>query len=90
MSKQCEIDKAVGDYLMFTDEATFCLAGKVNKKNIHIWGTEQSHVVVQVICDLPKVNMFFAVSKTKVHGPFFFAEATVGHKTYLDMLEQWL
>jgi hypothetical protein len=90
MIKQCEVDEVVGDYPIFSDETTFHLAGKVNKKNIHIWGTEQSHVVVQVICNLPKVNMFFAVSKTKVHASFFFAEATFSHKTYLDVLEQWL
>lgn len=86
----CEVDEAVGDYLVLSDDATFHLAGKVNKRNIHLWGTEQSHVVVQVICDLPKVTMFFPVSKTKVHGPFFFAEATISHKTYLNILEQWL
>jgi hypothetical protein len=90
MIKQYEVDDTVGDYLIFSDEATFHLAGKVKKKNVYIWATELSHIIVQVICDLPKVNMFFGVSKTKVHDPFSFAEATVSHTTYLDILEQWL
>ena len=38
----------------------------------------------------PKVNVFFAISKMKVYGPFFFMERTITGRTYLDMLENWL
>jgi hypothetical protein len=86
----CEVDETFGDYLVFSDEATFHLSGKLNKKDVRIEGTEQPHVTVQVICDLPKVNAFCAVSKTKVYGPFFSAEATVTSSTYPDMLEPCL
>jgi hypothetical protein len=30
------------------------------------------------------------VSREKVHGPFFFAKATVTGDSFLDMLESWL
>jgi hypothetical protein len=52
-------------------------------------GTEKLHVTVQDFRDLPKANVFSAMSKTKVHGPFS-VEATVSSTTYLDMLEQWI
>ena len=38
----------------------------------------------------PEVNVFCAVSRKKVHGPFFFNEATVTGYSFLDMLENWL
>jgi len=36
------------------------------------------------------VNVFCALSQTKVDGPFFFAEDTVTLVTYLAMLQNWL
>jgi len=40
--------------------------------------------------DSPKVNVFCAISRRRVFGPFFFAEDTVTGRVYLDMLENWL
>ena len=40
--------------------------------------------------DSPKVNVFCALSQTKVYGLFFFAENTVTVVTYLAMLQNWL
>jgi hypothetical protein len=46
-----------------------------------IWGSQNPHQVVEHVRDSPKVNVFCAVSRTQVYGPFFFAEATVtGHR----------
>jgi hypothetical protein len=38
----------------------------------------------------PKVNVFCALSQTKVYGPFFFDENTVTGETNLAMLQKWL
>lgn len=76
--------------LVFSDEATFYLSGKVNRHNIRIWGTENPHATVQHERDSPKLNVFCAVSSTKVYGPFFFNENTVTGISYLDMLQLWL
>jgi hypothetical protein len=40
--------------------------------------------------DSLRVNVFCALSQTKVYGPFFFAENTVTGVTYLMMLQNWL
>ena len=43
--------------MVFSDEATFHVYGKVNKHNIRIWGSENSCEVVEEERDGPKVNV---------------------------------
>ena len=76
--------------LVFSDEATFHVCGKVNRHNLRIWGTENLRARIEYVRDSPKVNVFCAVSFCKVYGPFFIAEATVTGINYLDMLQLWL
>ena len=76
--------------LIFSDEATFHLSGKVNRHNVRIWGLQNPHGALEHERDSPKVNVFCALSQTKVHGPFFFAENAVTGVTYLAMLQNWL
>ena len=83
-------DDGFDDRLVFSDEATFHVNGKVNKHNTRIWGTENPHEILEYQRDSPKVNVFCAVSKKAVYGPFFFEGATVNGDTYLNMLENWL
>jgi hypothetical protein len=71
--------------LVFSNEATFCLSGKVNRHSVRIWGMENPHASVQHERDSPKVNVFCAISSRKVYGPFFFLEETVTGILYLDM-----
>jgi hypothetical protein len=72
--------------IIFSDEATFHLSGKANRHNIRIWGSEKPVAVVEMERESPKVNVFCAVSRRRVFGPFFFAEKSV----YLKMLQNWL
>jgi hypothetical protein len=76
--------------VIFSNEATFHLSGKVNRHNVSVWGTEPPHEIVQLERDSPKVNVFCAMSQTKLYGPFFFGERTVTGRCYLDMLQLWL
>ena len=76
--------------LIFSDEATFHLSGKVNRHNVRLWGTENPRAIVALERDSPKVNVFCAMSQTKLYGPFFFCEKTVTGTSYLDMLQLWL
>ncbi|XP_066996029.2 uncharacterized protein [Anabrus simplex] len=85
-----EEDDGFLDRVVFSDEATFHVSGKVNKQNVHIWGATKPHCYVEHVRDSPKVNVFCAVSNTKVYGPFFFNEQTVTGLTYLDLLTEWL
>jgi hypothetical protein len=87
--EMCDSDKNLMDRLVFSDEATLHLSGKVNRHNIRIWRSEDPHETVQHERDSPKVNVFCAMSKGKIYGPFFFAEATVNGIAYLDLLTEW-
>jgi hypothetical protein len=77
------------ELIVFTDECTFHLSGKVNTHNCRIWGTENPHEVIEHQRDSPKVNVWCAMTINKVYGPFFFVEKTVSGITFLDMLEQF-
>jgi hypothetical protein len=63
---------------IFSDEATFHINGKVNRHNVRVWGTENPHVTLEHERDSSKVNVFCAISKEKVYGPFFFVENSHG------------
>jgi len=76
--------------LIFCNETTFHISGKVNVHNVRTWGTEQPHAQIEHQRDSPKVNLFCAVSREKEHGQFFFTEPTVTGDSFLDMLENWL
>ena len=58
--------------------------------NVRIWGSEHPHEVVQYQRDSPKLNVFCALSRRQMYGPFCFAEATVTGVAYLSMLQEWL
>jgi hypothetical protein len=46
-------------------------------------------VFLEPVRDSPKVNVFYAVSKERVYGPFFFMETTITGIVYLDMLQYY-
>ena len=76
--------------LVFSDEATFHVCDKVNRHNVRIWVTENSHATMEHVHDSPNVNVFCAVSSCKVYGTFFFAVSAVTGINYLDVLQLWL
>ena len=76
--------------LIFGDESTFNLYGKVNRYNVCTWGPENPKSVAEVARDSPKVNVFCSVATFEVYGLFFFSEQTVTGIAFLDMLTEWL
>lgn len=80
------------DYLSkvcFIDEATFQVSGKVNHRNCHIWGSQNSRDVRKHEQDSLKWNVWCGLTNAGVIGPFFFHEKTVTGAVYLDMLENY-
>jgi hypothetical protein len=78
------------DSIIFNDESTIHISGKVNTHNCRIWGSENPRVSLEHVRDSPKVTMFCALSQERVYGPFFFMEMTITSIVYLDMLQQFL
>ena len=85
-----ETDQGLSERVIFSDEATFFLSRKVNRHSTWILGSQNPHALIEMEYDSPKVNVFCAVSRRRVFGPFFFAEDSVTGKVCLDMLENWL
>ena len=75
--------------LIFSDEATFHMSGRVNRHNCRIWGEENPHELYQHERDSPKVNVWCALGKNRLYGPFFFDERTVNGQSYLHMLQNF-
>lgn len=76
--------------IVYSDEATFHVSGKVNRHNCRIWGSEKPHAVREHMRDSPKVNVWCGLFHDRVIGPFFFAEQTISGIVYLDMLENFV
>lgn len=90
LQESIENDPDLLSKIIFSDEATFYLNGKVNRHNIRIWGTQNPHTTHEIERNSPKVNVFCAVTERSVYGPFFFEWPSVTGDTYLDMLQNWL
>ena len=73
--------------VLFGDESTFHMCGKVNWHNCRIWGSENPHPVIEYERDASKLNVRLGLYKCGVIGPFFFMESTVTGHSYLDMLK---
>jgi hypothetical protein len=69
--KHLKEDSLFLDKIVFSDKATFHLSGKVNHHNLIICGSQNPHQIHKHVRDSPKVNVFCAVSRTQVYGPFF-------------------
>ena len=87
--ERIESDREYLQHVAISDEATFHISGKVNRHNVRIWASENSHVVVEHQRDSGKVNVWCCLMHDKIIGPFFFAESTISANVYLDMLEHY-
>lgn len=76
--------------ILFSDEATFCLNGKVNRQNCRYWSTANPHWMTEAHTQYPqKVNVWAGIVEDRIIGPFFFDEPLTGQR-YLDFLENEL
>ncbi|GFO32308.1 hypothetical protein PoB_005881300 [Plakobranchus ocellatus] len=49
--------------IIFSDEATVHLRGKMNRHIVKIWGTQNPHATLEFESDSPKVNVFCAITE---------------------------
>jgi hypothetical protein len=89
MLSRLDDDDAFMKHIVFSDEATFHMSGKVNRHNCQIWGNENTHEVMEHECDTPKLNVWCALTSDSVFGPFFFKEATVTGASYLNIQQNY-
>jgi hypothetical protein len=75
--------------IFFSDEAAFHLNGLVNKHNVRYWSEENPHVTIKTVMQSPKINVWCAMSETRLIGPFFFNDDTINGQKYLTMLQDF-
>jgi transposase len=72
--------------ICFSDEATFCLNGQVNRQNYRYWAQENPHWFIENHTQYnEKVNVWAGIVENRIIGPFFFDESLTGER-YLNFL----
>lgn len=64
---------------------TFKVSGRVNNYNAVVRDTENSKVTYRLKMESTKVNIWYGVTRNKMHKAFFFAEETMFWEPYSDM-----
>lgn len=89
MLSRIDDDNTYLDRLCFSDEAKFTLHGKVNRHNCVIWGYSNPKEFIEVPIKSKGVNVWAAMFRNKLIGPYFFDEDTVNQENYLKMLKEY-
>jgi hypothetical protein len=82
-------DETIAERLVFSDEAAFDTRSKVNRHDLRVWVSEY-RVTFEHQRNSPKMNVYCAISRSKVYCPFFCVDDTINGINYLDMLQNLL
>jgi len=82
-------DSKIQENVFFSDEATFYSSAFVNKHNIRYRCETNPHATVETIMNSQKLNIWCALSKNRLIGPFFFDDEIVDGENYLAMLQSF-
>lgn len=86
MMELCNANPIFVNQIIFSDEATFLLNGKVNRHNCRYWAKENPHWIREQHTQYPqKINVWCGIKDTKIIGPFFMEETLNGER-YLNLL----
>ncbi len=77
------------DRVFFSDEAWMHLDGYVNAQNYRLWCAKNPHKFVESGHHPQKITIWYAISQTRVVGPFFFEE-TVNQEVYQNIIHQFI
>lgn len=76
--------------VLFSDEASFCLNGEVNRQNCRYWSTKNPRWMEETHTQHhEKINVWAGIVGTRVVGPYFFDETLTGDR-YLEFLREVL
>lgn len=71
--------------IVWSDEATFKLNGRLNRHNSIYWSADNPHQILEQDLNLPGVSVWAGISSRGLIGPFFF-NGTVNGDNYLELL----
>ncbi|KAJ8961650.1 hypothetical protein NQ318_021247 [Aromia moschata] len=86
MMNLCQTNPNLYKQILFSDEATFCLNGQVNRQNCRFWSRTNPHWIIEAHTQHPqKLNVWAGIVVNRIIGPFFFEETLTGER-YLEFL----
>uniref|UniRef100_A0A1B6L4Y9 DUF4817 domain-containing protein n=1 Tax=Graphocephala atropunctata TaxID=36148 RepID=A0A1B6L4Y9_9HEMI len=75
--------------ILWSDEATFKVNGRVNRHNCVYWDSTNPHVTMETELNTPGVSVWAGIFSGGLIRPYFF-DGTVNSLNYLDMLQEVL
>lgn len=86
----CQVNPQFTDRIIFSDEATFCLNGIVNRQNCRYWSRQNPHWMMEAKTQYPKkLNVWLGIIEDRILGPYFF-DGSLTAEVYLRFLETFL
>ncbi|KAJ8912835.1 hypothetical protein NQ315_014418 [Exocentrus adspersus] len=83
---RCDGDPNFLNNIVFSDGATFCLNGSVNRHNCRYWSQENPHWIQECHSqNQGKVNVWAGIVGNRIIGPYFFEE-NLSAARYLEFL----
>ncbi|KAJ8948571.1 hypothetical protein NQ318_007575 [Aromia moschata] len=83
----CQTNLNLQQQILFSDEATFCLNGTVNRQNYRYGSRTNPYWIIEAHTQHPqKLNVWSGIGANRVIGPFFFEETLTGER-YLEFLQ---
>ena len=74
--------------IIFTDEATFCLNGRVNRHNCRYWSADNPHWMIETHTQTPqKLNVWAGICGDQIIRSFFIDGNLTGDR-YLQLLQE--
>lgn len=87
MMERCNNNFDFINQILFSDEATFCLNGTVNKHNCRFWSQENPHWMLEHHTQHhQKINVWAGIIGRNIIGPFFINES-LNSERYLVLLQ---
>ena len=80
------MDETFPDAIIWSDEATFKMNGRVNRHNCVFWSHENPREVMQREVNVPGVSVWAGISSRGLIGPLFF-DGNVNGERYLQLLK---
>lgn len=88
MLDNIEVNGNFPNNIVFSDEATFCLNGFVNRHNCRYWADQNPHWMEESHTQYPqKLNVWAGIIRGRIIGPFFLRE-NLNSNRYLQLLRE--
>ena len=84
--RECEKNPNFQDRIVWTDESSFKINGRMNRQNSVYWAKENPHITEAVELNVPGLMFWGGISSAGIVGPYLFEESVNG-ENYLELLQ---